>query len=243
MRLAILEKGKLFKMSFEMGLPRQVRETWCGKEGPESVVRLLMDASKQYLFLICLKTGEYFQAKITEKELQLFNQFSKGEDALDINRFELFTELLGAGVFGPKFPKLIFDHINDNTSAEAWTNSSRHKCAKVDQVLAFIGVLELILKQTHWGSRVSSDENFADTGTRPLTRAQDFWKGLAALEKVYGWKAKEVNVPDFLREVGWGLMDSEAPEKDWYRTMTLYLNYLQENYPGVVEESCQPRIC
>ena len=58
-----------------------------------------------------------------------------------------------------------------------------------------IGLSELLLKQSVVGFRVRTSENFADTGTRMLTRSQDFRTGLRELEIKYGWKAKQVKIP------------------------------------------------
>ena len=74
---------------------------------------------------------------------------------------------------GPEHAGKIIDMINDNTAAENWTERSRHRLAKVDQVLSIMGLSELLLKQTVVGSRVKTKDNFADTGTR-MERGRDF---------------------------------------------------------------------
>ena len=105
--------------------------------------------------------------------------------------------------------------INANTAAENWTCKSRHRHAKVDQVLALLGWSETLLKQTLIGSRVKTKENFADTGTRDDLKTE-FVEGLQALEREHGWTASEVPVDAWLRAVGWDQVFQDLPERDWY---------------------------
>ena len=85
--------------------------------------------------------------------------------------------------------------------------------AKVDQVLALLGLRENLLKQTLVGSRLSrvkTKENFADTGTRDDLHAE-FDAGLKVLEKENGWTAQEVPVDGWLRAVGWDQVCRDLP--------------------------------
>ena len=52
--------------------------------------------------------------------------------------------------------------------------------------MSVIGLFELTLKLTVWGSRVKTDENVADIGTRLEKPSQDFVKGLRELEQEHG---------------------------------------------------------
>ena len=181
-RLALIDKGKLFQIPLEAALPREIRTTWPGEEGPETLVHWLMDASGKVLFLIDLATGRYIQVFFTKEEQALFNNFDE----------------------------------------ENWTERSRHRLAKVDQVLSIMGLSELLLKQTVVGSRVKTKENFADTGTR-MERGRDFREGLAALEAKHGWVAVQVQVPDWLRQMGWDTLSKDLPSRDWYAQACSFL--------------------
>jgi len=237
LRLSVLEKGKLLQMPFEMALDPDIRMTWPGKEGPSALVHFLMDASGTGLFLIDLATGRYIKLKFTPKEQELFNSFDLGEDAVNINHRELLSELFGVFLLGPEHAGKIINLINDNTAAENWTCRSRHRHAKVDQVLSLLGLSELLLKQTLIGSRVNTKENFADTGTRDDLRAE-FEAGLAALEKQYGWQATEVKVEAWLRQVGWDQVFTDLPDSDWFSQAVSYVDWLERNHPGLILKQC-----
>ena len=243
LRLSVLEKGKLLRMSFEMALDPDTRATWPGKEGPEAMVHFLMDASGTGLFLIDLATGRYIKLTFTQREQDLFNSFELGEDAVNINHRELLSELFGVLLLGPEHAGKIINLVNDNTAAENWTCRSRHRHAKVDQVLSLLGLSETILKQTLIGSRVKTKENFADTGTREDLRAE-FEAGLAALEKKYGWKAKEVEVEPWLRNVGWDQVFTDLPDSDWFSQAVSYLDWLEAKHPGLIlkQSGVHPRL-
>ena len=126
--------------------------------------------------------------------------------------------------------------INDNTAAEHWTRRNRHRHAKVDQVLSIIGLSELLLKQTVVGSRVKTKENFADTGTRMITRSQDFVKGLKALEEQYGWKARRVEIPEWLRSMGWDALSKDLPMKEWWVLAEHFVSWLEVEHPNLILE-------
>ena len=235
--LAMIDKGKLFQIPLEAALPREIRTTWPGEEGPETLVHWLMDASGKVLFLIDLATGRYIQVFFTKEEQALFNNFDEGDKATTINHFELLSELFGIVLMGPEHAGKIIDMINDNTAAENWTERSRHRLAKVDQVLSIMGLSELLLKQTVVGSRVKTKENFADTGTR-MERGCDFRDGLAALEAKHGWVAVQVQVPDWLRQMGWDTLSKDLPSRDWYAQACSFLTWLETTHPGLVESQC-----
>ena len=216
-----------------MALDPDTRMTWPGKEGPEALVHFLMDASGTGLFLIDLATGRYIKLKFTPKEQELFNSFDLGEDAVNINHRELLSELFGVFLLGPEHAGKIINLINDNTAAENWTCRSRHRHAKVDQVLALLGLSETLLKQTLIGSRVKTKENFADTGTRDDLRAE-FEAGLAALEKKHGWRATEVKVEPWLRDMGWDQVFTDLPDSDWFSQAVAYVDWLEKSHPGLI---------
>ena len=191
LRLALIDRGKLFRITFEMAQPRWVRESWPGKEGPEARVDFLMDASGTGLYLIDLATGEEIRVRFSEAEQELFNKWEREHDVTDINQRETLSELFGAVLCGRHHPRKMINMINDNTSAESWTCYSRHSHARIDHILSILGLCELLLRQTIVGSRVTTDRNFADTGTRD-DKQSDYVVGIKELEKKHGWKAKEV---------------------------------------------------
>ena len=194
LRLCLVDKGKLLRSSFEMVLPPEVRATWPGKEGPEALAKMLMDSSGKELYLIDLTNGKYIRCEFTEKEQEMFNAFEKGESATTINHRELLSEYFGIVLLGPAHAGKLIELVNDNSCAENWTNSDRHRDSKVDHILSMLGLSETLLKQSIFGSRVKSEENFADFGTRS-DKSLLYEEGLAALEKKYGWKAEKVEVP------------------------------------------------
>ena len=236
LRLSLIGKGKLLRSSFEAMLPREIRTTWPGREKPSTLVHFLMDASKDALFLIDLRTGRFLQTSLTSSEKELFNNFEEGDAATTINQWELLSELFGIVLLGPEHAASIIDMINDNTAAENWTRRNRHRNAKVDQVLSIIGLSELMLKQTVVGSRVNTKENFADTGTRMITRSQDFVKGLKALEEQYGWKARRVEIPEWLRVMGWDALSKDLPMKEWWVLAEHFVSWLEVEHPNLILE-------
>jgi len=238
LRLSLIGKGKLLQSSFEAMLPREVRTTWPGQEDSSSLVHFLMDASKNALFLIDLRTGRYIQTDLTDSEKALFNRFEEGTAATTINHWELLSELFGIVILGPQHFSCIIDMINDNTAAENWTKKNRHKHAKVDQVLSIIGLSELLLKQTVVGSRVRTKENFADTGTRMKTRSQDFLKGLQELEVKYGWTARQVKIPPWLRSMGWDALSKDLPPKEWWTIAIAFVTDVESKHPGLIGRQC-----
>jgi len=238
LRLSLIEKGKLLQSKFEAMLPREIRTTWPGQENQDSLVHFLMDASKDALFLIDLRTGRYIQTSLTAGEKELFNNFEEGTAATTINQWELLSELFGIVILGPLHASCIIDMINDNTAAENWTKRNRHRNAKVDQILSVIGLSELLLKQSVVGSRVRTSENFADTGTRMLTRSKDFLTGLKELEAKYGWKAKQVKIPAWLRSMGWDALSKDLPPKEWWVLASSFISDVERSHPGLIGRSC-----
>ena len=198
LRLAAIDKGKLFRISFEMALPPEIRRMWPGKESRASLARFLMDASGESLFLIDLETGRYIQMPFTAKEQRWFNAFDDGDDAVTINHRELLSEFFLVILLGPAHAGKLLEFCNDNTPAENWTSRSRHRHSRVDEILSVLGFIELLLKQTMFGSRVPTKKNFADTGTR-LDLHKAFITQLADLEHKYGWKAQQVPIPNDVR--------------------------------------------
>ena len=134
--LGAIEKGKLLQASPEAILPRGVRSSWPGKEGPEDLVDFLMDASGETLHVIDLQDGEHVSISYTEAEQVLFNAFLQGDSATTINLFELWSEAVVIATFAQKYPGKILRMINDNTSAQNWTDFSRHRDPRVEQILA-----------------------------------------------------------------------------------------------------------
>ena len=242
LRLALIDRGKLLQSSFEAMLPREIRTTWPGVETPDNLIHFLMDASKDALFLIDLRTGRYIQTDLTPSEKERFNAWEQGTAATTINHYELLSELFGLTLFGPfhaaAHATCIIDMINDNTAAENWTKKNRHRHAKVDQVLSIIGLSELLLKQTVVGSRVKTKENFADTGTRMITRSQDFKEGMAALEKKYGWTSQLCEIPDWLRTMGWDALSKDLPAKEWLAQASTFVQWLETEHPGLILQKC-----
>lgn len=238
LHLASIERGKLFRCTPETLLPRSIRETWPGREGPEAKISMIMDASKTGLYLIDLSTGRYVQTRLTEAERRLFNSFEDGEHATTINLWELLSELFGVVLLGPEHAGKLVDMVNDNTAAENWTRNNHHACARVDQVLSVLGVYELCYRMTITGSRVKTEENFADTGTRDDLKVQ-YVEGLAELEKRYGWTATQVTIPHFLRHIGWDSLQRVVPESTWYALSVECLEHSERQHPGLVESQCE----
>ena len=238
LRLCLINKGKLLRSPYEMVLAPEVRSTWPGKEGPGSKAEMLMDASGEALYLIDLTTGEFIQEAFSKAEQEVFNAYERGEKATTINHRELLSEYWGMVLLGPQHAGKLIELVNDNTGAENWTNRDRHRDAKVDQILSMIGLSETLLKQSVYGSRVKSEDNFADFGTRS-DKELLYKEGIAALEKKYGWKAKQVKVPSWLRDVGWTLVSNQASEGDWYKHAITFVDWLDEKYPGLVESTSE----
>ena len=238
LRLAIIDKGKLLQCPYEMVLPTEVRTTWPGQEKEDSLVHMQMDASGEGLYLIDLNTGRYIQETFTVEEQELFNAFELGEQATNINHRELLSELFGVVLLGPEHAGKLINLINDNTAAEHWTSKDHHQDARVDQILSILGLSETMLKQTLIGSRVKTTENFADFGTRQ-DKAEDYKKGIAALEKKYGWIATRVEVPEWLRRMGWTQLRSQISEGDWYTQAVEYVRWLRSSHPGLIENQCK----
>ena len=237
LRLSTIEKGALLKQSYEASLPPEIRTTWPGKEGPESRVRYLMDASGQALFLIDLATGRFIQLEFTKEEQELFNNFGLGEGATTINHRELLSELFGGALFSPEHAGKMIELINDNAAAENWTDGSGHRHHKCEQVLSTLGLIELLLKVTFVGARVNTKDNFADTGTRE-DLAQEFREGLKELEEKHGWVAKRCQVDSWLREVGWNNLTSAGPQSDWFTQALAWLSWMVTEHPGLIEKHC-----
>ena len=133
--------------------------------------------------------------------------------------------------------------INNNTSVESWTCYNRQSHARIDHILSILGLCELLLKQTIVGLRVSTDMNFADTGTRD-DKQTDYLVGIKELEEKHGWKAKEVaneeTMPKWLR-VDWTKQGHEVSEESWYEMAIEYdiVRFLEREHPGLVEECTQ----
>ena len=174
----------------------------------------------------------------TELEQELFNQF-ESEFGITINDRELLSELFGVVLLAPDHPRAILNMVNDNTAAQNWTDKNKHRSGRVDQILSVIGLFELTLKLTVWGSRVNTDENFADTGTRLEKRSQDFVKGLQELEQEHGWKAMELCVEDWVRDMGWNMLDSPKEDGSWYGYAERALQSVEQRFPGLMEKCCE----
>ena len=237
-RLGGIRKGALFRVPWEHLLPREIRTTWPGREAASNEIRFLMDASGSSLFLIDLATGKYFRVAFTELEQELFNDF-ESEFGITINDRELLSELFGVVLLAPDHPRAILNMVNDNTAAQNWTDKNKHRSGRVDQILSVIGLFELTLKLTVWGSRVNTDENFADTGTRLEKRSQDFVKGLQELEQEHGWKAMGLCVEDWVRDMGWNMLDSPKEDGSWYGYAERALQSVEQRFPGLMEKCCE----
>ena len=92
-----------------------------------------------------------------------------------------------------------------------------------------------MLKHSIIGSRVRSKENFADTGTRPELASQ-FQEGLRKLEEQYGWQARKVEVPAWLRDMGWDALSKDLPPRDWFGQAESYLTWLQAEHPNLIAQ-------
>ena len=233
LRLALIDKGALFSVPLEALLPRHVRQTWPGKETREDQIDYIMDASGKYLFIIDLASGRYVRVKFSEEEQEIFNAF-ESEHFTDINQRELLSVLFGCLRLSWHYPGKMINNINDNVSAESWTSYSRHSHLRVDHILSTLGLSELLLKQTFYGTRVRTHENFADTGTRDKYE-KEFHVGLVELGKKYGWEAKECELESFMRQVGWTAPGRELPEGDWYQLALQFVQYIESQKPGLIE--------
>ena len=153
---------------------------------------------------------------------------------MGIHHRELLSEHFSL-ILQPEHTGKLLQHINDNTCAENWTDRNRHRDHRVEQVLASTGLSELLLKLVSCGARVDTKANFADLGMRKDLE-EKFWEELAKLEERYGWKATRVEVPGWLRKVGWDQVSTSGPESDWFRQALLWLDWLETSHPGLVEK-------
>ena len=235
--LAAVKKGKLLEVKPEAILPRAARCSWPGKEGPEDLKNILMDASGKTLWLLDLQDGEHVKIMYTEKEAALFNAFEKGEAATTINLFEMWSEAVAIAVFAHKYPGKILRMINDNTSAQSWTDFSRHRDPKVEQIIALMGLSELVLKQTVIGDRAITAQNFADNGTREeLT--EELLAGLRERAKKYGWKTEAgvaVEPPEWVRNYGYDLVAYDSLIPRWHQHLVNFVEETEAKASGIIK--------
>ena len=241
--LAAIKKGRLFRVTPEMMLPLSERKSWPGREGPEDEVKFQMDASGQGLFLLDHATGGYVQTSLTPEEAALFNDFEKGEQATNINHWELASEVFGMVLLAWRHPRKIITMYNDNTAAQNWTNHSGHRIARVDQVLSIIGIMEMCLRVTAAGSRVTTEANtVADSGTRE-DLAQVHEECMKGLEAQHGWVRNHVLIPADFRDMGMGSTSEEGKGSigDWYDKAIWAVKYIESQKPGIVYDNTEVR--
>jgi hypothetical protein len=121
-----------------------------------------MDASRKGCFCFDPSTGAYIWEYYTPEENELFNAFEEGFDCTTINHRELYTEKLVAGAMAVLHPGCLITLQNDNTGAENLTKHSKYHSLKDEQVICFMGFVELILGVTFDGERVDTDKNLTD---------------------------------------------------------------------------------
>ena len=233
-RLGSLDRGKLYRKTPEMLLPTHERQTWPGREGPEDKVRAVMDASGKHMFVIDMKSLKRIRRSLTDSELQLFNAFEQGEGATNINLYELLTELFYGVEIAPEHAGKLISMGNDNTAAEHRTNRNHHRHARVDFILSVLGLVELLYRITFIGERISTENNFADTGTRD-TRSEDYLQGLA-VEK--GLKSEALELPPWMYDISFDSLTRFTPEGEWFEFAIKCLERIEGKHPGLSESHC-----
>ena len=238
--LANVKNGKLLECSPETLLPKAVRLSWPGREGPEDLIEFLMDSSGESLFVIDLSNGDYISIVFTDEEKQLFNAFHLGDEATNINLTELWSEAAAVVFCGPNHPLKILSQINDNAAAEAWTEKGKHRHARVEQVLVLIALSEMMFKQSVMGARVNSKDNFADVPTR-ADRAGEFEEGLRKLGRDYKWKnpmGQKIEVEAWFRDFGMDSAKHEGLTPRWLDLVKGFIARTERLHPGLIEKSC-----
>ena len=174
----------------------------------------------------------------TAKKQRWFNAFDEGDAAVTTDHRERLSEFFLVILLGPAHAGKLLEFCNDNTSAENWTSRSRHRHSRVDDILSVLGFIELLLKQTMFGSRVPTKKNFADTGTR-LDLHKTFITQLADLEHKYGWKAQQVPIPNAVRKrLPWdrAVKDSNQDPCD---VLIWLVHRFEALHAGLIEKHCQ----
>ena len=104
-------------------------------------------------------------------------------------------------------------------------------------MLSLLGLSETLLRQTLFGSRVKTGDNFADFGTRK-DKKEEYQRGIAELERKHGWKATKVEVPHWLRKMGWTQLKEQVIEGDWYAQAMQFVQWLEDEHSGLIESQC-----
>lgn len=237
--LSNIDQGKLLEVSPEALLSRGARTAWPGRETPEDLISILMDASGESLFVLDLSDGEHVLVHFTEEEKALFNHFDD-EYGTTINIMELWSEAIAVVMFGPKHTGKILAMVNDNTSAQSWTDRSRHRHSRVDQILVMVALSELMFKQTVWGERVPSEINFADIPTRK-ERQGEFEEGMAKLAQDYGWPTKQgtlLELDPWFRDFGMGMASYEGSVPRWLEYAKGFVERTETLFPGQIRRTC-----
>ena len=239
--LAKIDKGALFKVSLEAAMPLDLRLLFPGKETPNSFVQFVMDASGEGFFCFDWRTGRYIWDKYTKAENSFFNAFENDlHDLTTINHRELLTELFAGVALGAQHAGKIIGMANDNCCAESLTRTSRARTSKDEQIVAMLGLLEVLLQITFVGERVGTLDNPADwfTRTPEYAHAAEF---LAWYTSVTGIETQHVELVGdlaWLREVGWdGVVDGDCAP--WFELAVKALDWITEHHQSELQQFCR----
>jgi len=236
--LAVERRGALFEITMEQALPKDIRLSFPGNESEQkSLHRYLMDSSGKSLYVIDLSSGKSIKVDFPAEMMQVFNNFEDDpEHAVTINHCELLSELFAAVLLGPDHAGEILEMINDNVTAQRQTETSKHRDSRVDRILSIMGLVEIMLRVTIWGARVTSEDNFADYNTR-LDEAGMLDKHLTKLrelEQKHGWVSVPQAVPPYLLEKGLLLSKEEDEDDTWFNLAVWVVTNIEITHPGVI---------
>jgi hypothetical protein len=239
-RLALIEEGELFQLPLEASLPRHLRLTFPGKELPSNRVQFVMDASGTGYFIIDLSTGRYLWEEYSEEENFWFNRFSEGEGATIINHREFLTQLRGAVVLGVFHPGKLIDFLNDNTGAVADTQKPQCHSNRNELTSGMLGLIQLLLQQTHFGDYIETGKNPADYPTRPASYAKAH-EWLADFQQRTGLIPEKIELEGdlaWLKSVGWEKRAGESEDSSFLGCGVKYLEWLLDCHLETATEAC-----
>lgn len=238
LRLAAIENGELFQVSFEAALPLSLRLSFPGKEGPEDVVYFYMDAAGKKCFGMDKTTGRWLQVTYTAAENESFNAFMQVVGRfVTINNREHLTELFIAVLLASYHPGKICILLNDNRAAEHMTNTGRFHTMHDELIGSLMGLVATLLGQTFVGDRVATDANAADWFTREekTALADEF---LQQWETENGTCTEQIRVEDWpwLRNLNW---EGQAiGPKTWFELAISLVDFLAEHRSEQLQSHC-----
>ena len=230
-------QGVLLRSTVEGALPLPSRLVYPGKETRECHRVFCSDAAKEFGSGWCMKTGRYVQFPFTQKEQLLFNKWND-PDCVTINHREHLLTLFLMILLAPEHPGSVICMLLDNEAAEyaqrRQTTGSRHD----EQIMATMAVVALLFGITVYGARVTTASNFTDAFTRPDLKcdAEEF---IAKFEAHTGIKPVKVDIPDWLRDMGWEPLGSENPQHlYWFDKILKVIDFLVEHHADTIKKFC-----